>query len=244
MHRFRLLLLCITFSLSNALMAQYSPDWRAGEVVSQSELKQLNIDSCFVAEKINDDVFARMWKKSYKTDCTIDRNELRYLRVLHVNRHGKTQMGELVCNKAIANDLVAIFRELYEAGYRIERMVLVDEYGADDEVSMSANNTSCFNFRKVAGTAKLSKHSLGMAIDINPRTNPCLHTKTGLVEPANGKEFAYDRNKRKSGAIEGAIKGAIKLISHQDLCYKVFKAHGFKWGGDWKTVVDYQHFEM
>ena len=235
MHRFRLLLLFIAFGLSNSLMAQTSLDWRAGEVVSQSELKQLNIDSCFVAEKISDDVFARMWKKSYKADCTIDRNELRYLRVLHVNRHGKTQMGELVCNKAIANDLVAIFKKLYEAGYRIERMVLIDEYGAIDEISMSDNNTSCFNFRKINGSAKLSKHSLGMAVDINPRTNPCVHPKTGVVEPANGKDYAYNRDKHKSGII--------KLINHQDLCYKLFKAHGFKWGGDWKSVVDYQHFE-
>ena len=39
---------------------------------------------------------------------------------------------------------------------------------------MEADNTSCFNYRVVAGTNRVSKHGLGTAVDINPRENPYL----------------------------------------------------------------------
>ena len=32
-------------------------------------------------------------------------------------------------------------------------------------------------------------------------------------------------------------------ITQGDLCYRLFKQHGFRWGGEWKTMKDYQHFE-
>lgn len=38
---------------------------------------------------------------------------------------------------------------------------------ANDNKSMSANNTSAFNYRVISGTKKLSNHSYGLAIDIN-----------------------------------------------------------------------------
>ena len=53
----------------------------------------------------------------------------------------------MVVNAAIADKVLAIFMQLYEAGYRIERMVLIDNFDADDETSMRANNSSSFNFR-------------------------------------------------------------------------------------------------
>ena len=32
-------------------------------------------------------------------------------------------------------------------------------------------------------------------------------------------------------------------ITHDDLCFKLFTAAGFEWGGDWTNRKDYQHFE-
>ena len=115
--------------------------WVAGTVVTERDVAAYGIDKCFVAEEISDAVFARMWNKSYKTNCTVPRSELRYLRVLHRDNKGRILLGEMVCNQAIANDLVEIFRELYKAAYPIERMVLIDEYDADDERSMEQNNS-------------------------------------------------------------------------------------------------------
>ena len=188
----------------------------------------------FTIDTISDAVFQRMQGKSYKKDCTVPRSELRYLRLSHYDLQGKECIGELICNKKIASDLREIFKELYQQKYPIERMRLIDDYDADDERSMQANNTSCFNFRTIAGSKKLSKHSLGMAIDINPLYNPCVKRgKDGklLVQPANARKYS-DRSKRWNYKLE---KG--------DLCYRLFIKHGFKWGGSWTNSKDYQHFE-
>ena len=189
--------------------------------------------SYFCQQKITDAVFERMKGKSYAEGCTVVREELRYLRVLHYNKEGQELQGELVCHHSIADDLMDIFLELYKAKYPIERMVLVDEYDADDEASMNANNTSAFNFRRVSGGGNLSRHSEGMAVDINPLYNPLVRQRGDRVRvfPASAAPY-IDRTKDFPYKIE---KG--------DLCYRLFKQHGFTWGGDWKNSKDYQHFE-
>ena len=209
--------------------------WEPGKVLSPETVSREGLDTYFCSEPISDAVFARIWLKSFKRDCTTPRESLRYLRLLHVNKDGRPQTGELICNKAIASDLLDIFRQLYTAGYRIEKIRLVDEYNADDEASMTDNNTSCFNFRRINGSKTLSRHSTGMAIDINPLYNPCLNVKSGLAEPAAGKSYARSR-KNKQGQ-------TICFIDTRDLCYKLFIAHGFIWGGNWPNPKDYQHFE-
>lgn len=208
--------------------------WIPASTVSDDAVRTYTLDSCFKAYPISDIIFQRMQGKSYKKDCTIPRSTLRYLHVLHRNVDGQTQLGEIVCNQAIAQDLLDIFRKLYLNNYKIERITLVDDYDADDERSMAANNTSCFNFRTVSGTQTLSKHAQGRAIDINPLYNPYVR-RNGKVEPANGRPYATNRvNSRKI---------PVPFINTQDLCYRLFIQHGFRWGGAWRTSKDYQHFD-
>ena len=126
----------------------------------------------FTISPIPDDIFAKMQGKSFKDNCTVPREDLRYLKVLHVGFDGKTHIGELVVNRLIADDVLDIFKQLYEAGYEIEKIRLIDEYDADDEKSMSDNNSSAFNFRYISYSTKLSKHALGLAVDINTLYNP------------------------------------------------------------------------
>lgn len=190
-------------------------------------------EEAFYISKIPDDIFEKMQGKSYKVDCTVPREDLRYLHVLHMGFDGQTKEGELVVNKAIAEDVLAIFRQLYEAEYPIEKVRLVDEYDADDEASMSDNNSSAFNFRFISHTTTISKHGLGMAVDINTLYNPYVKTVNGKlsIEPANAEAYV-DR----SGDFP-------HKIDHNDLCYKLFTRYGFTWGGDWTHSKDYQHFE-
>ena len=138
-------------------------------------------EEAFYISNIPDDIFEKMQGKSYKADCTVPREDLRYLHVLHMGFDGQTKEGELVVNKAIAEDVLAIFRQLYEAEYPIEKVRLVDEYDADDEASMSDNNSSAFNFRFISHTTKISKHGLGMAVDINTLYNPYVKTVNGKL---------------------------------------------------------------
>ena len=183
----------------------------------------------FSVAAVSDSVFWHMQGKSYPLGCTVSRDDLRYVQVLHYDAGGEVHRGELVCNKAIAQDLIYIFQALYQARYPIERMQLIDDFGADDELSMQANNTSCFCYRVVAGSTKLSKHAQGLAIDVNPLYNPCV--KGREVQPEAGRPYA-DRAQRHPYTI---VRG--------DLLWRLFTERGFQWGGAWRSLKDYQHFE-
>lgn len=215
-------------------------EWIAETVVDEAEIELGGgLDAWFKSEEISDEVFGRMWLKSWKENCPLDRSDLRYLKVLHRNADGQPQRGEMVVNAAIAGKVTDIFRRLYEAGYRIERMVLIDNYDADDEASMRANNSSSFNFRFITGsTTKISKHGFGLAIDINPLYNPYVKQQEGgtwHIEPATGEPYAFDRENRTDIPYK---------IDHNDLAYRLFTEAGFEWGGDWTSRKDYQHFEI
>lgn len=220
-------------SSQESSLKQPQKPWRAGQILTDKDIAGIGIDNCFMSMEIPDDIFKRMNGKSFRSNPYIKRSDLRYLRLLHRDANGRTVTGEMVCNKAIANDLVSIFRQLYNAHYPIERIQLIDDYKADDETSMRHNNTSCFCYRNVSGTRSLSKHSLGMAVDINTLYNPYVRTHNGhrQVMPANGQKYA-DRSKTYAYTIR---KG--------DLLYQLFTAHGFTWGGSWRHSKDYQHFE-
>ena len=160
--------------------------------------------------------------------------DLRYIHILHYNFEGVSTEGELICNAAIASDLLDIFYELYRNEYQLEKVRLIDEYAGDDTASMEDNNTSCFNYRVVEGTTSLSKHALGLALDINPFYNPYVtYEKDGStrISPADAAPYA-DRN----------VNFPYK-IDENDLCYKLFIEHGFIWGGNWNSSKDYQHFQ-
>ena len=205
-----------------------------GDVVPEEVLDTLNIDRYFTISEIPDTIFEFMQGRSYKEDCLIPRSDLRYLIILHRNMEGQAVVGELVVNKEIADDILAIMRELYDLYYPIEQVRLVDYYEGVDELSMAANNSSAFNWRPLTGsTTKISRHAMGMAIDINPLYNPYykFHRGVEIIKPEEGEpyvdrmwEFPY-------------------IIEEDDVCYQLFMERGFKWGGDWRSLKDYQHFE-
>ena len=187
--------------------------------------------SAFHADTIPTAVKQRMIGNSYPEEgAEIELSELRYLKLLYYDYNGRVRHGEMVCNKAIAADLIAIFKELYKAKYPLASVRLIDDFGGDDERSMAANNSSCFNYRQATNSStKLSAHARGMAVDINPLQNP--YVKGEEVLPESAQEYA-DRS------VDFPHK-----ITDEDLCCKLFRAHGFQWGGAWNSVKDYQHFE-
>ena len=187
----------------------------------------------FFYEPLSEAVKERITGISYGEGCIVPYEDLRYLNILYYDFCGDEQVGEIICNKAIAQDLAEIFYELFLAEYPLESVRLVDEYGGDDTLSMEHNNTSCFNFRMVDGTSSLSRHAYGLAVDINPLYNPYVTWPDGKqrVSPAAGAAYA-DRSLDFPGKID-----------ESDLCYRLFTEHGFTWGGHWKTMKDYQHFQ-
>ena len=191
-------------------------------------------DDPFYILPISDELFARIWGKSFKEDCTLPREDLRYLHVLHRDLEGNEHEGEMIVNAHIAGDVLDILKKLYEADYPIEKIRLIDEYGADDELSMEDNNSSSFNFRFISHTTRISKHGLGLAVDINTLYNPYTKIVDGerIVEPVTAEAY-LDRE------ADFPYK-----IDEDDLCYRLFIEKGFEWGGSWEDRKDYQHFEV
>lgn len=181
----------------------------------------------FASQPIPETVRARMEGKSMRENPHIGYDQLRYLTVYHYDYEGRIQRGEIVCNQRIARDLLCVFRDLFAKEYPIGSIRLIDDFDGDDNASMEANNTSCFNYRVVPGTRSLSKHALGLAIDVNPLQNP--YIQGSRVYPASATEYV-DRT-----------KDFPHKIDEKDDCKKVFTKYGFQWGGYWRER-DYQHF--
>lgn len=192
----------------------------------------------FYYEPLSEDIKQRITGISYPEEgCTIPYEDLNYVGLLYIDFDGKEQIGELICNQAIAQDMVEIFYELYRNDYRIERIRLIDEYDGDDTLSMMDNNTSCFNYRVVDGTDNLSKHALGCAIDINPFYNPYVVFNRG----ENGETYISPKG---SEIYADRTQDFPYKIDETDLCYRLFIEHGFTWGGNWNSCKDYQHFQI
>lgn len=193
----------------------------------------------FYYEPLNDEIIERITGCSYpvleeSSQIEIAYEDLSYVIVQYVGFDMASHQGEIICNNAIAQDLVEIFYELYRNDYQIESISLIEEYEGDDLASCTANNTSCFNYREVVGSSSLSKHALGLAIDINPFYNPYITYNSDGSEniyPESAAEYA-DRS-----------KAFPYKIDENDLCYKLFTEHGFTWGGHWNSCKDYQHFQ-
>lgn len=206
----------------------------AGELAAVGTIAAGQIHDLFFASAVDDTILSRIYGLSYTENDNIQISELSYLKMLYYGFDGNTYVGEMIVNQKIESDVLSIFKTLYENKYPIERMTLIDAYDADDELSMEDNNTSAFNYRTISGSSKLSNHSYGMAIDLNPKYNPYVRQSSDgslVCQPESGREYA-DRSK------EFAYK-----IDEHDLAYRLFTEAGFTWGGSWNSVKDYQHFE-
>jgi poly-gamma-glutamate synthesis protein (capsule biosynthesis protein) len=152
---------------------------------------------------------------------------LAYITLDHVTFGGGVARGELVVARALAPRAVELFRRLHRLGFPIRQMKLVDDYDASDDRSMSADNSSAFNFRVIAGTQLLSQHALGRAIDINPVENPW--RRPDKLVPGEGQAYADRANVRPG------------MIVRPGPVVALFDEQGWEWGGDWRHAFDDHH---
>jgi len=170
------------------------------------------------------------WRKG----CPVSPKDLRYIRLKHRNFYGSEKMGELIVHKDVAKEVVEIFRELYKIGYPIRQMRLVSDFRGSDWQSIEADNTSAFNCRKATGSKKWSKHSYGKAIDLNSIENPYI-SRSGSIVHMESLKYRKRVHRYNTSADRAVLLKSDKAV-------KIFKKHGWKWGGDWHGVKDYQHF--
>ena len=172
-----------------------------------------------------------MLGRTWRPDAPVPLEELRLLEVSHIGFDGAAHRGDIIVHEAIVTLALDVFEYLYEARFPIEKMRLLHHYDGDDEASMSDNNSSAFNARPLTGQSSgWSKHSYGIAIDINPVQNPYV-MRVGCLPP-EGVTY-IERDVDHPG-----------LIRPGNVCHKAFVDRGFEWGGDWTHVRDYHHFEL
>lgn len=224
-----------SYDLPGAPQVMNSP---SGTVLSLSGIDTANLGNYFVIYDIPEDIFEYINGKSYQENTEITIADLKYIKVLHYNFEHNVQVGELIVNASVANEIRDIFLALFCNGYEIQSMYLPDRYwtgdgNTTDSASCDANNTSAFFYRTVDGSTKLSNHAYGKAIDINPQQNPYVGYSTGV--PVCEHENALPYIDRASGLPH--------MITESDICYQLFSSYGYGWGGAWNSIKDYQHFE-
>ena len=166
---------------------------------------------------------------TWRPGCPVDRDELRTVELDHVDLGGAHRRGRLVVHHDVAADVVDVFAQVYAARFPIAMMVPVAQFGGDDDASMAAGNTSAFNCRTVTGGVTWSRHAFGRAIDINPIHNP--YVSGGIVLPPAGVDH-LDRSRYHPA-----------MIRSGDVVTDAFSAVGWRWGGEFTRVADFQHFE-
>jgi peptidoglycan LD-endopeptidase CwlK len=153
-------------------------------------------------------------------------DHLSLIDVLYHSFDGKKHQGQIIVNCDLEDDIYEIFTFLEKVKFPVGRVIPIVEYKWDDHESMAANNSSGFNFRVIEGTTKLSLHSLGRAVDINPKQNPIIYPD-GRIAPARAVH-----NPEKAGTVTG---------DHPVV--REFLKRGWHWGGNFDQPKDYHHFE-
>lgn len=169
---------------------------------------------------------------SWRPGCPVPPEQLRRVELDFWGMDGQPHRGDLVVNEDLTEQVIAIFEQLYLLRYPIERMQTPDHYpGAEDELSMRDNNTSAFSCRDIPGTGSWSLHAYGRAVDVNPLINPYIDSR-GDYQPANAGPY-LDRTRTEPG-----------ILHDGDPAVTAFTERGWRWGGHWRSPLDYQHFEF
>ena len=130
--------------------------------------------------------------KQYKTDIIVD----------IIDESGNRSKLPLTVHKKLEPEIRLIFDEMMKVkNFRIKPDVDSYEWRLTE-----------------SGTGRMSQHSYGVAIDINPDDNPATYTG-GSYNPGGN------------------------YFSITDEIVQIWKKHGFYWGGDWNGYYkDYMHF--
>jgi len=152
-------------------------------------------------------------------------NKQQLVNVKYYANDGKIHQGQLVIDKRLVNDIQKVFEIMLQEKFSIHSVIPISQFEWSDDQSMNENNTSAFNYRKVKGKNSLSNHAVGQAIDINPFQNPYISGKH--ISP-KGARYDYTQ--------AGTLTKDSPIV-------EMFLQLGWKWGGRWKSIKDFQHFE-
>jgi len=157
-------------------------------------------------------------------------NQLVLIDVEYYSTDNKLHRGQLLLNRAIEEDIVAIFDSIKIWRFPIAQAIPIVAFDWDDNLSMAANNTSSFCYRKVLGTDNLSRHAMGMAIDINPFFNPMIWKPPYENRPNKPENAQYDKETPGTLYLEHPV-------------VREFLKRKFTWGYYFSRYYDIHHFQ-
>jgi D-alanyl-D-alanine carboxypeptidase len=187
-------------------------------------------------ERLDDATRKTMIGVTWSPGCPVGLDDLRRVVVPFVDFDGVPREGVIVVHRDVAPGVGRVFDALFAAQFPIARMEPIEAFGGDDDASTMANNTSAFNCRPSYGadgklTKRWSQHAYGKAIDVNPVQNPYVLSDGSVLDPA-ARPYV-DRS-----------SGAPGMATRKGVLVRTFAAEGWKWGGNWRSTKDYQHFSI
>jgi len=166
--------------------------------------------------------------------CPVSAHDLVNLQLPYWGLDHQTHQGILVVNQAVKDQVIHIFKILYQAKFPIAKMKPLEDYDNNDQKALEDNDTFAYSCRMMTGNKNVfSKHAYGLAVDINPVFNPYIyhHKNNMIILPGNGKLY-INRNLNQPG-----------MIYPNSIVTRTFRQYGWQWGGYWHSLKDYQHFE-
>lgn len=182
-----------------------------------------------VADPAPAEVLAR---STWQPGCPVAADELAWVRLTFWGFDDARHTGELLVHSDVADDMVAVFRALYDARFPLEAMEVTPAAALDAAPTGDGNGTESFVCRAVTGGSSFSQHAYGLAVDVNPFQNP--YVKGEGTDRVVVPELASSYLER------DAVRPGMVLAD--DAVVRAFAAVGWEWGGAWRTLKDYQHF--
>jgi hypothetical protein len=162
---------------------------------------------------------------TYRKGCSVGPGKLSTITMTYRGYDGLLHTGVLIVHKDVAKKVRDAFKEAFEGGFRVYRMDNPDLWKGNDIKIMKANNTSAYNCRKVTGNpSKVSPHSFGRSIDVNPAQNPYLVGGTWYPSATYGKDRP---------------EGVTGMLYKDGPMVKALEKRGFRWYSGW----DWHHFQ-
>jgi hypothetical protein len=178
-----------------------------------------------VVGRVPEDVLAR---STWQPGCPVTADDLAYVRLAFWGFDDRRHTGELLLNRAVADDVVRVFRVLYRARFPVEEMRVTTRAELDAPPTGDGNDTGSFVCRPTVGATSYSQHAYGLAVDLDPFQNP--YARGDLVLPELASTY-LDRDRVRPG-----------MVTPDGVVVRAFASIGWTWGGTWRSLKDYQHF--
>jgi hypothetical protein len=169
-------------------------------------------------------------RSTWRPRCPVTLDQLVYVKMTFWGFDHATHIGEMITNRSVVNDIVGVFRQLYQARFPIEEMRVVRREEVNAPPTGDTNDTSSFECRQVTLGTSWSEHSYGLAVDVNPFHNP--YWRGDIVAPELATAYT-DRSRTRPG-----------MILEGDVVTRAFTAIGWGWGGHWNSLKDWMHFSQ